>query len=198
MKQALPKMPNFDAVNAKAEQSVAQRSQVLALVGNLVFTWSNNESVFIYYLMMLLDTDFESAAITFVSLNTARARLDLIRRLAKARCKDPVALRRLERLIERFNECTKVRNDFNHCIYKLDDTGRITHTHVLRVVEDKGGVRFAELQPFDEKRFQQVSNTIRKLTTLNRDLWAFMSDFKAALRTKPEQAKSDRPGRTST
>jgi hypothetical protein len=181
MKQQLPTSPDFDAFSAKAGQSAAQRTRVLALVGNLVFSWSNNESMFIYYLMLLLDTDFNSAAITFVSLNTTRARLDLIRRLAKARCKDPAALRRLERLIERFNDCTKVRNDFNHCIYQLDQTGRITHTNVLRLIEDKKGIRFAELQAFDEERFRQVGNTIRKLAALNRDLWSFLPEFKVAL-----------------
>ena len=133
-------------------------------------------------LMLLLRVDFDSAAITFVSLNTTRARLDLIRRLAKAKCPDPTTIRKLERLIDRFNDCTKVRNYFNHCIYRLDETGRITHTNVLRVIEDKKGVRFAEIRAVDRNRLDEVASTIRKLTVLNRDLWSFLRELEDANR----------------
>jgi DNA integrity scanning protein DisA with diadenylate cyclase activity len=177
----MPVPPDFAAIDASAAATAPQRTEVLALIGNLVFTWSNNESMFIYVLMLLLRVDFSSAAITFVSLNTTRARLDLIRRLAKAKCTNPATVRKLERLIQRFNDCTKVRNDFNHCIYQLDRDGRITHTSVLRLVEDKQGIRFADVRPVDHKRLTEVAATIRKLTALNRDLWAFLTELERSL-----------------
>lgn len=177
MNKTIPAAPNFKEIDASAASSAAQRTEVLALIGNLVFTWSNNESMFIYVLMLLMRVDFETAAITFVSLNTTRARLDLIRRLAKTKCQDAAAQRKLEKLIDRFNECTKVRNDFNHCIYQLDATGRITHTNVLRIVEDKKGLRFADLRAVDRKRLDEVASTIRKLTVLNRDMWTFLGEL---------------------
>jgi hypothetical protein len=173
----IPPTPDFQAIDASAVSSAPQRTEVLAMIGNLVFTWSNNESMFIYVLMLLLKVDFATAAITFVSLNTTRARLDLIRRLAKAKCRDPAVVKKLERLVDRFNDCTKVRNDFNHCIYQLDATGRITHTSVLRIVEDKKGLRFADMRAVDRKRLDEVASTIRKLTVLNRDLWAFLAEL---------------------
>jgi DNA integrity scanning protein DisA with diadenylate cyclase activity len=178
----VPKPPDFRAIDASAASSAQQRTEVLALIGNLVFTWSNNESMFIYVLMLLLRVDFPTAAITFVSLNTTRARLDLIRRLAKAKCDDAATVKTLERLMERFNDCTKVRNDFNHCIYQLDESGRITHTNVLRIVEDKKGLRFADVRAVDRKRLDEVANTIKKLTVLNRDLWAFLAHLEASLK----------------
>lgn len=177
----LPAAPDFEAIEALAAASSQQRTEVLALIGNLVFTWSNNESMFIYVLMVLMDVDFSTAAITFVSLNTTRARLDLVRRLAKAKCKDQAVVKKLERLIERFNECTKVRNDFNHCIYQLDNTGSITHTSVLRLVEDKNGVRFADVRAVDRKRLDEVGSTIRKLTLLNRELWTFLTELEKSI-----------------
>lgn len=183
----LPPIPDFESIDAVASENAGQRTKVLALIGNLVFTWSNNESVFIYVLMILLDTDFESAAVTFVSLNTTRARLDLIRRLAKMKCADEGLLRRLEQLIDRFNECTKLRNEFNHCIYQLDEAGRITHTSVLKIIEDKKGIRFAGQRSFDEKRIEEISEAIRELTSLNRDLWAFLPEFEENVsRRKPK------------
>ncbi|MFX6949686.1 hypothetical protein ABTH81_21645, partial [Acinetobacter baumannii] len=85
--------------------------------GNLVSSWTNNESLFIYVLMLLLRTDQASAALTFATLNTTRARLDLIQRLAKITIRDPNLEKALSKIIERFNESTVIRNEFNHCMY---------------------------------------------------------------------------------
>lgn len=60
----------------------------LTLIGNLVHCWSNNESLFIYILMLLMETDEATAAIVFATLNTTRARIDLIERLAKIKVGD--------------------------------------------------------------------------------------------------------------
>ena len=54
----------------------------------------NNESLFIYVLMLLLRTDQTAAvALVFATLNTTRARLDLVQRLAKATITDRALLR---------------------------------------------------------------------------------------------------------
>ena len=185
----LPSTPNFDLIDSHAGSGEAQRKNVLTAIGNLVFSWSNNESVFIYLLMELLDTDFQSAAITFISLNTTRARLDLVRRLGKTHVSDRRLLRRLERLIDRFNDCTKVRNEFNHCIYQVDEMGRIVETQTLRISEAKQGVLLGEVKKFDSSRFGEIERTIKKLTVLNRDLWRFLPEIEQHLnqirRAKP-------------
>lgn len=177
MTNRLPPPPDFSALDSAAAQSVDQRTRVLALIGNLVFAWSNNESMFIYLLMILLRTDLQSAAVVFMTLNTTRARLDLIRRLAKSKIGDPLMMRKLERMIERFNDCTKVRNDFNHCIYQVDASGMITHTSVLRLRETKSSVEIDEMRPFDDKRMRELTKTIKSLTLLNREIWAFLPEL---------------------
>ena len=63
---------------AAAPASADRRTFVLALIGNLICSWSNNESLFIYVLMILQRTDEASAAVVFATLNTTRARPDLI------------------------------------------------------------------------------------------------------------------------
>ncbi len=193
----LPIAPDFVRLDADAVSSAEQRDRIMLAIGHLVFAWSNNESVFIYALMELLDTDFSSAATTFVSLNTTRARLDLIRRLGKLRIRDPKLLRRLERLIERFNDCTKVRNEFNHCIYELNPQGEITHTTTLRITEKKEGIQIAEVKPFDAARHEQIYRVIRKLTALNRDVWAFLPELEAHLKgsSASEAEMPERPER---
>ena len=88
MPSRLPPKPDFEAIEAAAVGSADRRTMILALIGNLVFSWSNNESMFIYILMILLETDEVSAAIVFATLNTTRARLDLVQRLATAKIND--------------------------------------------------------------------------------------------------------------
>ncbi len=198
MKTKLPTAPDFAAIDAQSIGTADERTNILALIGSLVFTWSNNESMFIYFLMVLLKTDFSSAAITFVSLNTTRARLDLVRRLAKEKIDDPEMVRRVEKLIERFNACTKIRNEFNHCIYQLNEAGQFTHTTILRVTEKKSDIQFAEVREFDTKRINEMTRTIGKLTQLNRDLWDFLPSLEAhiASNKKPAKTKSrQKPGR---
>jgi hypothetical protein len=187
MATRVPQSPNFTAIEARAATSAGQRHDIVAHVGNLVFTWSNNESLFIYLLQVLLDTDFEVAAITFVTLNTTRARLDLVRRLTKLRVQDPEVVQKVEKLIERFNDCTKLRNELNHSIYELDATGCITHSSELKVSEAKNGLKLASRRPFDAARIRQIEGTVRKLTKLNRDLWAFLPELERSLRKRRPQ-----------
>ena len=120
----LPPKPDFDVLAAAAPASADRRTFVLALIGNLICSWSNNESLFIYVLMILLRTDEASAAVVFATLNTTRARLDLIQRLAKIRVTDKALAKSLTALIERFSESTKVRNELNHCMFVFDRCGR--------------------------------------------------------------------------
>jgi hypothetical protein len=47
----LPPKPDFDMLAAAAPASADRRTFVLALMGNLICSWSNNESLFIYVLM---------------------------------------------------------------------------------------------------------------------------------------------------
>ena len=79
----LPPKPNFAAIEAAAPKGAGRRMVTLGLIGNLVYCWSNNESLFIYILMLLMEADEASAAVVFGTLNTTRARIDLIERLAK-------------------------------------------------------------------------------------------------------------------
>ena len=115
---------------------------------------SNNESLFIYVLMILLRTDEASAAVVFATLNTTRARFDLIQRMAKIRVRNKALEKSLIDLIERFGELTKVRNELNHCMFIYDSSGAITHTQSMRLVETKCSLRFGEMKPLDEAAFR--------------------------------------------
>lgn len=187
----LPPKPDFEALAASAPASADRRTLILALIGNLVSSWSNNESLFIYVLMILMKTDQASAALTFATLNTTRARLDLIQRLAKIAIRDKNLDRALSKIIERFNESTKVRNEFNHCMYIVDASGQITHTQSMRIVQTRDSLQFGEMKPMDDVRLKSMVKTTRDMTRINRDIWDFLPRLESHMASiaKPTIAK---------
>ncbi len=193
----LPPKPDFEAIEAAAHESADRRTLILALIGNLVYSWSNNESLFIYVLMLLLETDEASAAVVFVTLNTTRARLELIQRLAKAKLLDKALDKELTKLIERFNECTRARNEFNHCMYFVDPRGEITHTQSIKVQEAKGRLQWSAPRPMDDPRLTEIMTTVGELRQLNRDIWDFLprlQEYMARRRSaKGSQGRNAKP-----
>jgi len=178
---ALPPKPDFAAIEAAAPKGASRRVLTLTLIGNLVYCWSNNESLFIYVLMLLMESNETSAAVVFGTLNTTRARLDLIERLAKLKIKDPAIAEKLHDIVERFNDTTRIRNEFNHCMYVVNERGEITHTNHMRVQEVRGKLQLGTVRPVDDARIKEMQDTIRAMIQLNRDIWNFLSILQSHL-----------------
>jgi len=144
------------------------------LIGDLNLAWSNNESLFIYVLMLLLRTDERAAAIVFATLNTTRARLDLVQRLAKIAVADRAVRNELSEIVEKFSATTRLRNDFSHATFVIDEHGEITHTQHMKVEESRGNLRFGARRPVDAARLEEIIRAIRDLDMLNRRIWDLM------------------------
>jgi hypothetical protein len=181
----LPPKPDFAAIEAAAHGSANRRTFIMALIGNLVYTWANNESMFIYVLMVLMNTDETSAAVVFTTLNTTRARLDLVERLAKLKINDKPVQKALDRIVTQFNELTKLRNEFNHCMYTLNENGEITHTHSIRMQDVKGKLQLGVVRKMDDARINDILAAIRTMTKLNRDIWDFLPRLQNSLQAPP-------------
>jgi hypothetical protein len=125
-------------------------------------------------LMLLMKTDETSATVVFATLNTTRARLDLVERLAKIKISDRAIEKELERLVAKFNDYTRIRNEFNHCMYTVDQHGEITHTHSIRMQAGRGRLQLGMMRKLDEARIKEMLAAIRNLTQLNRDIWDFL------------------------
>lgn len=133
--------------------------------------------------MILLRTDQASAALTFATLNTTRARLDLIQRLAKITIKDKQLNVALTKVIERFNETTQIRNEFNHCMYIVDSTGQITSTQSMRISQSKNGLQFGERKPMDDARLKSMVNATKDMTRINREIWDLLPRLESHIRS---------------
>ena len=56
---------------------------------------------------------------------------------------DPAIRAEIDRTIELFNDANRIRNEFMHAMYLVNEQGEITHTQMLRFIERKGGFRSA-------------------------------------------------------
>lgn len=178
----LPPRPDFDALDiASARRSSTRRLAFMNLAGDLNLAWSNDESLFIYLLMLLLRTDERAAAIVFATLNTTRARLDLVQRLAKIAPLDKAVRSELTDIVERFSGATRLRNDLSHATFVIDAEGEITHTQHMKVEESRGNLRFGLRKPVDDERLEEIARTIQDLLTLNRRIWDLMPVLEAAM-----------------
>ncbi|HGG65631.1 MAG TPA: hypothetical protein ENK34_13765, partial [Rhodobacteraceae bacterium] len=94
--------------------------QVLLLVGRLNYTWTNTESLLIHLIAGLAGVDKDVAVVIFLTLNTTRARVDMVNRLAKMeRCPDDQRQAVLKLTTALMREAA-LRNRYNHCIYSFD------------------------------------------------------------------------------
>lgn len=177
----LPPVPDFEAIERAAAVSAARRAEVFELIGNLVYAWSNNESLLVYFIMQLLGTDRTSAVLVFGTLNTTRARLDLVQRLAKVKVRDRAVMAELKRLLAAFEDGTRVRNDFLHSMFAVDAAGAITHTHAMRIFEKGRRIGYGAAKPVDDERIAELRGAIRGLNELNRELWQFVRRLEISL-----------------
>lgn len=179
---ALPPRPDFDALELAAQRSGEKRLVFLALIGDLNFAWSNNESLFIYVLRLLLDTNEPAAAIVFSTLNTTRARLDLVQRLAKISLRDKRLKAELDEIIDAFSASTRLRNDLSHATFVIDGAGEISHTQSMKLEESKGQLRFGVRRAIDQQRLDEIAAAVRSLYALNRRFWDFLPQLERSIR----------------
>jgi hypothetical protein len=144
---------------------------VLLLLGQLNYTWTNTESLLIHVIAGLCQSDKETAIVIFLTLNTSRARIDLVERLAKMQ-RTPAACRtEVLEATKRLSEEGKLRNKYNHCIYSFDpDSGRGL-TQSMRIFESRDEIKYGKIEELDDQELVRIKESIQSLVKLNRDLW---------------------------
>lgn len=152
--------------------------KVLQQVGQLNYVWTNTESLFIYLIAHLAGTSKDAAIIIFLTLNTTRARLDLLERLAKLSSTAPATRTAVLELTERLKREAKVRNKYNHCIYSFDSNGELSGTQLMSIADFGDTLRYGKSEALDEGEFERVQAAIREITAVNRDIWTFIATAK--------------------
>ncbi|WEK02893.1 MAG: hypothetical protein P0Y65_11795 [Candidatus Devosia phytovorans] len=159
---------------------MTRMDQVLQLVGQMNYAWTNTESLFIYLIAHLSGTNKEAAIVIFLTLNTTRARLDLIERLAKLNTVNDETRKRVLDLTERLKDEARIRNKYNHCIYSFDANGEFGSTQLMRINDFGDDLKYGKVELLDDCEIVRIKGAIQGVTSVNRDIWKFIRDSNIA------------------
>jgi hypothetical protein len=154
---------------------MSKTERLFALVGKLNYAWSNTESLLIYLMSDLIGTDKESAIVVFLTLNTTRARLDLIERLAKMARTDPKSRSDALSIVTSMRREAKVRNKYTHCVYSFDSNGEIESTQLMRIADFGDDLRYGKMEDLDEAELDSLETTIANVVEINRCLMGYLA-----------------------
>jgi len=150
---------------------------ILLLVGQLNYTWTNTESLLIYLIGGLARVDKETAIIIFLTLNTTRARIDLVERLAKLQKTPPACRAEILETTRRLSKEAGLRNKFNHCIYSFDPESGRGITQLMRIFESRDEVKYGKVESLDETEIERIRKSISSLVDINKAIWAIARKY---------------------
>lgn len=145
--------------------------EILLLVGQLNYTWTNTESLLIYLIAGLAGVDKETAIVIFLTLNTPRARIDLVERLAKMQ---KIQSRQRSEILDVTRELStqsKLRNKYNHCIYSFDPESGKGITQLMRIFESKDEIKYGKIESLDDNELEKIKDSISSLVSINKKIW---------------------------
>ncbi len=145
--------------------------EILLLVGQLNYTWTNTESLLIYLIAGLAGVDKETAIVIFLTLNTPRARIDLVERLAKMQ---KIQSRQRSEILDVTRELStqsKLRNKYNHCIYSFDPESGKGITQLMRIFESKDEIKYGKIESLDDNEIEKIKDSISSLVSINKKIW---------------------------
>jgi hypothetical protein len=149
---------------------------ILLLVGRLNYAWTNTESMLIYLIAHLLGSSKEAAIVVFLTLNTTRARIDLIERLAKLGTTDAKTRTEVLGIMARLKQQARLRNKYNHSIYSFDEGGELASTQLMRIADFDEDVRYGKVEPIDEDEIARMRAAITAISDVNKAIWQFLGE----------------------
>ncbi|TKT69393.1 hypothetical protein XW59_027610 [Aquamicrobium sp. LC103] len=149
----------------------------MLLIGQLNYTWTNTESLLIYLIAGLARVDKETAIVIFLTLNTTRARIELVERLTKL-AKTPTEHRReILAITEQLTKQAKLRNKYSHCIYSFDEAGMSGSTQLMRIFDEKDGIKYGKVEELNDIEVGKVKNCINEIQKINQNIWSIVRKY---------------------
>ncbi|WP_245795037.1 hypothetical protein [Thioclava marina] len=149
----------------------------LMQVGRINYAWTNTESLLIHLIAGLAGTDKDAAVIIHLTLNTTRARLDLVERLAKREaCPLPETARaRILAVAARMKKVSGLRNHFNHCLYAFDAGGGPVRAIQMRIADRKSSLRIGEESVLDGATLAEMETALAEMQAINAEIWSIIA-----------------------
>lgn len=155
----------------------ANFDRFLHTLGRLNYSWTNTESLLIHLIAGLSRTDKETAVVTFLTLNTGRARIDLVERLAKLPRVEQHERDDVLRLTRWFLSLSGLRNLYNHCIYSFDTESGDFASIQMRVADRKNDIRVGKTATIDSKSIDDIEESLAEMAELNTEVWAVIAKY---------------------
>lgn len=143
----------------------------LLLIGKLNYAWTNTESLLIHLIAGLSRMDKETATVVFLTLNTTRARIDLVERLSKLDRIGPDERGVILTLTRRIQDQSALRNRYNHCIYAFDPESGAPRSILMRIADRKDKLLIGQSLDLDAAAAENVRVSIEELGDISRDIW---------------------------
>lgn len=153
-----------------------RNEELLLLIGKLNYAWTNTESLLIYLMAFLMRSAKDVAIVTFLTLNTSRARLEFIERLLRLESTDPEIRARLTPIVARMKTGAKVRNKYNHCIYSFDENGEIEATQMMRIADYGDTLKYGKIEALDDTEIGRIDEVITEIIAINRSIFDFIRE----------------------
>lgn len=150
---------------------------LLLRTGTLNYVWTNTESLLIHLIAGLGGMAKDTAMVIFLTINTTRARLELVDRLAKMAATPPEQRKAILALTARFQKEAPLRNKYNHCIYSFDAAQGTVSTILMRIADRKDDLRIGRADPADADEMAAIDASIARIQALNRDFWGAILRF---------------------
>lgn len=145
----------------------------LRLLGELNYSWTNTESLLIHMIAGLAHVDEEVAVVIFLTLNTTRARMELVERLSKLPAVDAKTREQVLEFTSAMQRVSALKNHYNHCIYSVDTETGGTKTILMRIADRRSEIKMGRTGNLDEPALKEIRTAINKLSDLNLALWDF-------------------------
>jgi hypothetical protein len=155
----------------------ADFDEILLLVGRLNYTWTNTESLLLHLIAGLSGTTKDVAIVIFLTLNTTRARVDLVERLAKMDHQSAEERDAVLNLTRSLMKLSGARNRFNHCIYAFDPEGGPPKSILMRIADRKDGIRMGQTLDLDAAAIDTIRQAIADLARINQEIWSHIARF---------------------
>ncbi len=151
--------------------------EALLQIGRLNYTWTNTESLLVHLIAGLAKVDKETAVILFLTLNTMRARVDLVERLAKLPRTAAPERKRILAATKKLVRLSGARNRYNHSIYAFDPDSGNVRTILMRIADRRDEIKMGQSTELDEAALTEIRSAIGDLGELNREFWAITREF---------------------
>ncbi|WP_282153468.1 hypothetical protein [Ruegeria atlantica] len=155
----------------------ARFDRLILLVGKLNYMWTNTESLLIHLIAGLTRTNKDISVIIFLTLNTTRARIDLVERLAKMDGRPPDIRDSILKHTQRLSKLSGIRNRYNHCIYSFDPDSGNPKTILMRIADRKTDIKLGRQDTVDKGAMKEIEKVVDQLSVANREMWKLINDL---------------------